>query len=722
MTSGERDSREKDAFEVFLEEVEDMLFRLGSCVQTLLSEPENPNVIHGLFRVVHSLKGNSALFDYESTRAFCHAFEDFLSHIREKNAVPDARFRDGVVEGCDRLDSLFRRVLEKGASEPMIPSEIDFLKRLDELLNRDSDASLSRNLKIGIAELAHWVQKHGEVGLTRVLKQMLQVAREHAPDWLEESISANSGDEPASLENTVEDGLTRGLSQLRILAIRASQGEAQEDDGEVFAAAVALIRQHSVHDAELQARLDQLDEEFQLFFQDELGLDEVLVQAMEDFLEHARVPLSQATDIQAPPVSAERNAGSRSHMVMVSDRLLDDFLGHAGELVNLGELFKSLHQRLERGDVSGLSGEFKNTNQAFMRLSDELQQTLYALRRSPLTSALERLAPLARQIARDQDKMVDLEIRGGDLEVDRRLVEKVETILGHVVRNAVDHGIETRSRRLDAGKPETGRVEVHITQDRSHLHVKVADDGRGVDLESVTRAAEERGIIPPGRGCVSQGKALELIVTPGFSTASRVSQTSGRGVGMDVLASSLRELGGHFELDSRAGLGMTVRFTLPLTFAARIRMGLNVLVGKHRVLIPLEYVRQTFSVPSSELYSVQGRGQCVKRDNRVLPVVNIHEVLETVPVTKSCEQRVCLLLQDHHRLACAPVDAIGGQRQIVSKELRLHTRQRDLFEGVSMLDGSRLALVLNVAALLNHALTGGADAQPEMPLDQEMER
>ncbi len=308
----------------------------------------------------------------------------------------------------------------------------------------------------------------------------------------------------------------------------------------------------------------------------------------------------------------------------------------------------------------------------------------------------DRFPRLVRDAARSLDKQVEFTVEGKDVELDRSMLEEVGDPIVHLLRNAVDHGLETPQERTSKGKPAMGRLLLSATRDRSAVAIRVEDDGRGIDRERVLRRARESGLVDAGKLELSDEELVRLIARAGFSTAERVTDLSGRGVGVDAVYSRVRALGGSVDIRSVKDEGTTVTLRLPLTLA--IVRSLLARIGGETYALAMTHVRETVELRPALLRTVQGREVLMLRDE-VLPIVRLRTLVEFDGAPpRGLEQAIIVELSE--RRAALVVDALIGQQEIVVKQFDAVRDARTLFGGATILGDGAPALIIDVSSIL----------------------
>jgi two-component system chemotaxis sensor kinase CheA len=390
---------------------------------------------------------------------------------------------------------------------------------------------------------------------------------------------------------------------------------------------------------------------------------------------------------------------SISETVRVDIRKLDELMNLVGELVIQRGALAKLARTLRGETATARAGaELEKIHKGLERKLQELQAGVLEVRMVPLRQVFEKLSRVVRRLRRDTDKEVRLEIRGADTELDKLIVEELVDPLMHVVRNAFDHAIEGAEERVKAGKPREGCIRLEAYQRGNDVVIAATDDGRGIDLAAVERRAVERGIVDADAH-LPRKEILDLVFAPGLSTRSEVTETSGRGVGMDVVRANITALGGVVDVDSTPGQGTTITMTLPITLA--IIQALIVGVGGQRFAVPLNSVRETLLVDPAEVQR-SDRRELLNLRGEALPLRRLALEFQLGEPRASAKQYAVVLGIGDARLGLL-VDALEGQQDVVIKPIQGPIRAVRGIAGATEVGDSGAVLVLDVSALVEDA-------------------
>ncbi len=323
-----------------------------------------------------------------------------------------------------------------------------------------------------------------------------------------------------------------------------------------------------------------------------------------------------------------------------------------------------------------------------------------SMRMVPVQGVFQKMARLARDLSRQAGKPVDFVTSGEETELDRTVVDKIADPLVHMVRNAIDHGIEPSEARLQAGKRPTGRVELRAFHQAGNIVIEMEDDGRGLDKDRILKKALEQGLVEAGQE-LTEEEVFKLIFHPGLSTAEKVTSISGRGVGMDVVKKNIESLRGRVEISSTPGQGTTFTIRLPLTLA--VIDGQVVRIGENRYIVPINSIIRSLRPTRQQLSTVQGRGEMILERGALLPLVRLHRLFGVVPATEDPTASLIVIVEADGQKCCLLVDDLLGQQQVVIKSLGEALGQVPGVSGGAIMGDGRVTLILDVPGLVELA-------------------
>jgi two-component system chemotaxis sensor kinase CheA len=379
--------------------------------------------------------------------------------------------------------------------------------------------------------------------------------------------------------------------------------------------------------------------------------------------------------------------------VKVDTQKLDSLVDLVGEMVIAQSLVG------QNRELSQLQNEQLNRDMAQLgRITKDLQRIVMSLRMVPIRATFHKMNRLVRDVSTKVGKRVELVTEGEDTELDRTIVEEISDPLIHMIRNSVDHGIEKPEVRRQNGKPELGRVSLKAFHQGGSIVIEIKDDGRGLDRDRILAKAVEKGLVRPGEQ-VPDAQVFNLILAAGFSTAEKVTDLSGRGVGMDVVKRNIEKLRGKLEIQSRPGEGSTFSIYLPLTLA--IIDGLLVGVGEQRYIVPTLLVRESFRPKAEMIHTVHGRGEMVNVRGHLLPMLRLHEHLGVEPASNDPEQSIAVVVEAGTDARCILVDKLIGKQEVVIKSLGETFRRNRCLAGAAILGDGHVGLILDPQALVH---------------------
>jgi two-component system chemotaxis sensor kinase CheA len=425
----------------------------------------------------------------------------------------------------------------------------------------------------------------------------------------------------------------------------------------------------------------------------------------------AIVPAAEAKT--AKPAAAERSpapagapvhkAAGESGSIRVATEKVDDIINLVGELLITQSMLCGFADGIDPDDLDrlrqGLSQLARNTR--------ELQESVMQIRMLPISFAFNRFPRIVHDLSRKLDKKVELKLVGEGTELDKNVLEKISDPLVHLVRNALDHGLETPERRRAAGKPETGTLELAAFHEGGNIIIEVRDDGAGLNKARILQKARERALVAPDQDLTDE-QIDNLIFMPGFSTAEHISDVSGRGVGMDVVRRNINDLGGHVQISSKEGLGSTIRIRLPLTLA--ILDGQLVRVGNEVYIISLLAIVETIQVARERVNTLAGRTEVFRLRDECLPVVKLCDQFGVEPDSRSAEDGLLVVVEADGKRAGVLVDDLLAQQQVVIKSLESNFKSVPGIAGATILGDGTVALIIDVPGLIRSVAkqAGGA--------------
>lgn len=653
--------------ELFLSESREHVSAINHLLLTLESDPRSTEAVEGLFRAVHTIKGMSATMGYRAVADLAHEMEDVLDRVRLGRLTSSPELVDVLFAGCDALEQSIEVAVEEGDDEGAVAPVVARLRALAGGTEATSDTAAS------------------PAGAT-------PAASASPAPRVEEYASAPAG----AMRVRVTVDPASALPGVRaFMALRAARalGEvsglepseaAMQEDG--FSGTMRFIIRTASPLAELDATLRAAGEIR------EVEIHEGLVDApaVADAPDAALADGTAA--LPADAAASAAGAAGRARNIRVDLRRLDALVNGVGELVIVRDRMRRLS--------SIAQPELADSIDQAARLIGELQDEIMRARMAPVWQVFDRFPRLVRDAARTLGKKVDFVIEGKEIELDRSMLDEIGDPLVHLLRNSLDHGIESPAERRAAGKPETGTLRLSAARERSRIVIRVEDDGRGIHREKVLAKAMSAGLVTIDEArTLSNDDVARLITRPGFSTAETVTDVSGRGVGLDVVATRVRSLGGMLEIASEPGQGTSMTLQLPQTLA--IVRALLVQQSGETYALPLTHVGETVQLMPEEIGAVKGRPVAYLRDE-VIPLHSLRTLLRANG-TRQGEKRAAVILEVGEQRVGLEVDALLGQQEIVVKAFDATADTLHLFSGATILADGRPALILDAGSLLGAA-------------------
>ncbi len=393
----------------------------------------------------------------------------------------------------------------------------------------------------------------------------------------------------------------------------------------------------------------------------------------------------------APPARAQRSAGQESSSIRVAVEKVDQIINQVGELIITQSMLSQLSTSLD----PAIHGDLLNSIGQLERNARDLQESVMSIRMMPMEYVFSRFPRLVRDLAGKLNKQVELTQRGGSAELDKSLIERIIDPLTHLVRNSIDHGIEDSETRRAKGKSAKGNLILSAEHQGGNIVIEVIDDGAGLNRERILARAVSQGMDINEN--ISDEEVWMLIFAPGFSTAEKVTDVSGRGVGMDVVKRNIQDMGGYVEIRSEKDKGSTIRIILPLTLA--ILDGMSVRVGDETFILPLNAVMESLQPQEKALHPMAGGELMLQVREEYLPLVQLHEVLDIGGAQTEPGKAIAVILQSAGRRYALLVDQLIGQHQVVVKNLEMNYRKVPGISAATILGDGSVALIVDVAAL-----------------------
>lgn len=679
--------------EIFIDESKEHLQSLSDELMVLEKEPENKDTINEIFRAAHTLKGMAGTMGYKRMQNLTHNMENVLSEIRNGHMKVSGGLADILFQCLDALETYVANI--QSTSDEGTDDNEAIIKELNAVLTGETPQEAEAE-----AEAASTEPKDAE---TEPAKYKSLVLADFEKNAINEAI--NKGMNVYAITVSVDPGCILKAARA-FLVFKGLEGH-----GEV------VKSDPSVQDIEDE----KFDLDFSIIFLSEESYENITgiiknvseinsvvgeqikqpyaVEKQEAKAEVKESRSEKNTPASSPsPVPAKQTGKAvASRSVRVDIEKLDVLMNLVSELI----IAKNGLVSASANDTANVaSASFNEQIEYLERVTTNLHESVMKVRMMPIESVVSKFPRMIRDLSKKLDKKMELYMTGEDTELDRTVIDEIGDPLMHLLRNSADHGLENAQVRAERGKPEVGSIFLDAYQDGNNVVIEVRDDGNGIDVEKVKKKAIEKGVITQEQSdTMSDKDIIDLLFRPSFSTADKISDVSGRGVGLDVVRSKIEALGGDIEVRSTYGEGSAFIIRLPLTLA--IIQALMVKLGNEKYAIALGSIQTIEDVPLTDIKYVHSKEVIHLRGN-VIPLIRLRELLD-VPVdgeTEEPESLTVVIVKKGDKLAGLVVDSLIGQQEIVIKSLGKHININKMISGATILGDGEVALIIDANTLV----------------------
>ncbi len=694
----------------FFQECEEQLVEMESGLQTMSEGDLDSEIVNAVFRAVHSIKGGAGAFKLQALVQFAHTFETALDHVRSGKLAPSADVMKVMMRAADVLSDLVQaardgnsipeasyeavandvRSLTNAGGQPEEEEVIDFQPMVIDFAPAIEipDVPLVNTYTISFKPHADLYRKANETLL--LFRELERLGEIHVAcdDQAVPTLDAFDPDETYlswTIELTTENDRP---SVEEVFEFVDGECDLKVDGGNETPAA----------DIDIAALLAQVASEPTVAFSSNSPTAEGVEPApvgMTDVPPQAEAPVFQVIEGSKGEAKNSSSAAAPSQgTIRVEFDRVDRLINLVGELVINQSM---LSQRVAEADFPGSSSIMMGLDE-LEQLTREIQESVMAIRAQPVKPLFQRMSRIVREVADATGKEVRLRTDGEGTEVDKTVVERLAEPLTHMIRNAVDHGIESPEVRVANGKPAEGAVRLSAAHRSGRIVIEIEDDGAGINRQKVKESAIKKGLIPADAQ-LSDSEIDNLLFLPGFSTAATVSNISGRGVGMDVVKRSINALGGRISIASRPGKGSTFSLSLPLTLA--VLDGMVVTVNEETLVVPLTAIIETLKPRVSDIHTLGADGRVIAIRNTIVPLIDVGCELGLRNEPADPENCVVILVEvEGGGRSALLVDGIQDQRQVVIKSLDVNYQTIPGIAAATILGDGRVALILDVDGVL----------------------
>ena len=735
------DIDERKILEAFLEEVKELLETLNQRLLDLENSPEDSDVINEIFRLTHSIKSESALVGYKKISTLAHKMEDIFERVRRNVLLVNTEIMDALFAAFDRIMKCLSAV-ENGENE----EDVDITDVVNPLLAiLDEEAVPAASPTVKASDLPQPEEDNSQQGDGTVMHVSMSTLRSLDVEFSEI--------EKSQIEDAIEKGekLYKVLFHIEddcdmkypraylvfnnfentVTVLKTVPDiEKETDDAKFSEVALYILSSVSVEDLKDCADVDQIDrlDIKEINFGGSVGVDDLLSadeiqkaeeleqawaedlvkQRMEEQLAEDNKPQAAAAQ-KAPAAKAATKAPGAGEKIVqkqtirVDTERLDELINLVGELIINRSRFMQISDKItDSSSIQELKAEIEDATSELERISDQMQMKMMQTRMVPVGTIFSKFPRMVRDLANSLHKNIHLEIIGENTEIDKTVIEHLAEPLTHLIRNSVDHGVESPDEREKKGKNREGHVILKAYQEGSNIYIEVEDDGNGLNIEGIKNKALENGIVTPAQlvGMPAQ-EIYDFIFAPGFSTKKEISSVSGRGVGMDVVKTELVKMRGRIDISTKLGEGTKFTIVLPLT--TTIVEALLVNVDENIFAIPISVVEETLKINRSEIKEFDDY-QVYNLRNETLAVIQLSDLVGMERVRKDDEDVYIVVVSFEKRRIGLIVNNLMGDQDIVIKGLDDVLKNNEGVAGAAVLGDGRIVLVLDTSTLVNATL------------------
>ena len=692
--------------EIFIDESEEHLQTLSDCIMVLEKEPDNKDTINEVFRAAHSLKGMAGTMGFKRMQHLTHDMENVFQEVRSDHIKVTSGMIDLLFKCLDALEGYVDNI--KSTSDEGTEDNEVIIKELNDFIAKTEGVEETGNTETSEAKEAApestQEEKAGQekIELTNDEKKAIREAESNGQHIYVMTVHIQKDCLLKAARAFLVFKAVEDFGQ--ILVYRPSSQDIEDEKFE-FEFSFFLASEESedkiVAAAKAVSEIEKVDAE-------EIHLDEYVKeaeaqeeqQAKEVAAEQKEAPAEapKAAEKKAPAANAKKQTNAKpvtGRTVRVDIEKLDALMNQVSELIIATNSLVSIS--------SNESGEYQNQSfheqiEYLERITTNLHESVMKVRMVPIESVVNKFPRMIRDLSRKLGKKMELYMTGEDTELDRTVVDQIGDPLQHLLRNSADHGLEDNATRVERGKPEVGSIFLKAFQEGNNVIIEVGDDGNGIDVAAVRDKAVERGVITAEQAeNMSQKEIINILFLPSFSMAKKITDISGRGVGLDVVKSNIEALGGDVEVRTQLGEGTTFIVRLPLTLA--IIQALMVEIRDEKYAIALGSISNIESIPVNEIKYVQAQ-EVIHLRGAVIPLIRLDQVLDMEEKQEEPENLTVVIVKKGDSLAGLVVDNLIGQQEIVIKSLGKYINNNKIISGATILGDGEVALILDVNTLM----------------------
>ncbi|MGP4040278.1 chemotaxis protein CheA [Gracilibacillus sp. D59] len=672
--------------EVFIEESKEHIQSLNDQLLVLENEPENMDTVGEIFRSAHTLKGMAATMGFQDLANLTHKMENVLDAVRNDQLKITSAIIDVIFQAVDQLEGMVLDIAEGGDGSSDVQELVNTLQAIEsnqelEEVNESTETANNKSMPIS-NDQAHFDK------LDQFELAIIDQSKENGFYNLEVTVKLN---ENCLLKAARVYMVFEVLEQIGEVIKANPTVQELEDENFDLQFHVLLVTKDSPEDVEQKIlKVSEIEEVTVSTF-------EHVINNQEHNDEHKIAEEEQANDEASESSKSKKSKDSKKKAV--TSKTIRVNIDRLDGLMNLFEELVIDRGRLEQISANLKHAELQETVERMSRISGDLQNIILNMRMVPIEQVFNRFPRMVRQLSKDLGKKINLEIIGAETELDRTVIDEIGDPLVHLIRNALDHGIETPEKRQASGKNEEGHLLLEAYHSGNHVFIEISDDGAGINREKVVNKAVSNQVITEVEANqLTDKQVYQLIMSSGFSTADKISDVSGRGVGLDVVKNTIESLGGTITIESEEGKGSLFSIQLPLTLS--IISVLLVEVKKEKYAIPLSSIIETAIISKSEILNAHNK-KVIDFRGKVVPLIDLKNVFEVPTENNEDELYSIVIIRKGDKMAGLIVDTFIGQQEIVLKSLGDYLGDVFAISGATILGDGQVALIVDTNTLIN---------------------
>ncbi len=697
--------------EIFIDETSEHLQNLNDCIMELEKDPENMDTINEIFRAAHSLKGMAGTMGFKRMQRLTHDMENVFQEVRSDKLKVTSPMIDLLFKCLDAIEGYLDNV--KASSDEGTEENELIIKELNDFIagaNGKEPAPAAAPVKKEEAAPggAKFAKKYFEFELSDSEREKIKEAEESGAHVYGMTVFIQK---ECLLKAARAFLVFKAVEEFgQILVYNPSSQDIEDEKFESdFSYYIASEEPYSRIEAAAKA-VSEIEEvigeevKYEVLAAKQEKAEEAEAATAAPVQTAAPAPAAAPTPAPAAAKPAAAGTANKKQAVAkpVTNRTVRVDIEKLDALMNqVSELIIAKNSLVAIGSTE--SGDFQNQSfheqiEYLERITTNLHESVMKVRMVPIESVVAKFPRMIRDLSRKLDKKMELYMTGEDTELDRTVVDQIGDPLQHLLRNSADHGLEDNATRLAKGKPEVGSIFLKAFQEGNNVIIEVGDDGNGIDVDAVRTKAIERGVITEEQAeTMTQKEIINMLFLPSFSMAKKITDISGRGVGLDVVKSNIEALGGDVEVKTELGVGTTFTVRLPLTLA--IIQALMVEIRDEKYAIALNSISNIEDIPVKDIKYVESK-EVIHLRGKVIPVIRMDQVLDIEPKEEEPESLTVVIVQKGESLAGLVVDNLIGQQEIVIKSLGKYMINNKIISGATILGDGEVALILDVNVLM----------------------